>query len=448
MKTESKETRIENPATNTGNGKELKDMEEEFNTVLAAIIRKVLNKPDSKTKMLPLANALLADWAGNSFFKKRISGIVVKRLAKPPKQKTKNAATDTSVAADVGRLVTLRWKIRSEKSRKNPMYKNDNLISILTDFLKNSDFGELKEYIVLSKEGGLDLTRKMNMLLEKYPGKLMAIAGAMPTIVSRIVGSLLLMMKNQNQNAPDVSMSMKSSLAEAIDGKEIGQLLNEKFELTRKSHIGSLLQGDGKTPALETMYIKKLREILPEINHEIFGKMKIGVKENAEAKSNAFSTALTEFPEFAKVLISIFPRLINSSVRVAKRRVDILESLPNEELSDTVVRGFAKLDTLDIADLVSAVLRVLNSIHDNKPDLVMNTLSSIASAIDVDELERVAGGIIKDAVVAVKPAARAVMSSLLDGICEILTPEPGEDSDGLDKSLARFGRILNGVREA
>lgn len=447
MKIETETIRTDHASGVSENSKGLEELEKEFNAVLAGIIKKAVNKPDSKTKMLPLAKALLSDWSGNNIFKKLISRIIEKKLAKPPKQKTKNLSTQSTIASDIGRLVTLRWMIQSEKSRQNPFAKNDKIISSLTDFLQNSDFGELRESIEASKEGSLDLSERINGLMEQFPGKMMAVAGSMPTVISKFLSSFLLMLKQQNMTPPDMLVSMMDSLSESVDGKLIGQVLNEKYELTRKRHIGSLLQGDGKTPALESLFINKLRQILPEIDHVIFGKMKIGVQENAEAKKNAFSKALTEFPDFAKELIKIFPRVINSKVRVGKRRVDILGSMHENELGETVAGGFSKLDTLEIAELVSAALHVLNSIHNSKPDLVLNTLSSIASSIDNVELESAAGGIIKDAVIAVKPAARAVMSSVLDGICEILTPEPGENSDALDESLSKFARILNSKAE-
>ncbi len=78
-----------------------------------------------------------------------------------------------------------------------------------------------------------------------------------------------------------------------------------------------------------------------------------------------------------------------------------------------------------------------------RPDVAGAMLSSLFSVIDADDLNAAAKWIIPDVVESIKPLAGAVMPSVINALCSLITPAPGEDSAELDEALGNLGNILS-----
>jgi len=78
---------------------------------------------------------------------------------------------------------------------------------------------------------------------------------------------------------------------------------------------------------------------------------------------------------------------------------------------DEAVKEF---DTYEAADLVNLTCKVLNRLHDSKPDLISSLLSGVVDSISSDEVAKTAQWLVPDVVNAVKPLAQAMMPELLN----------------------------------
>jgi hypothetical protein len=88
-------------------------------------------------------------------------------------------------------------------------------------------------------------------------------------------------------------------------------------------------------------------------------------------------------------------------------------------------------------------LRIINATHESRPDIAENLLSSLFSIIDTDELQAAAKWMIPEAIASVKPIAGAVMPSIINALCHLMTPAPGEDSSEMDEAIGNLRKILS-----
>ena len=117
--------------------------------------------------------------------------------------------------------------------------------------------------------------------------------------------------------------------------------------------------------------------------------------------------------------------------------------LEEETGPELIEKGLADIDTQEIGETLNIWLRVINSIHESQPDVALRPISSLFSILDWDELQTTAQWLVPDMVESIKPVAGAVMPSLINGLCELLTPSPGEDTGELDEALDNLRNILS-----
>lgn len=421
------------------------ELQKEADGLMGKIVVKLMSNPKGMDKMLPVMEAVMTNWAGDSRIKKFIVKTALKKMPKMAASMGKKI-DDRSIAAELGTMLKLKWMIAADKNRENPTAKADSIGAPLRKFFGSVDFSEFKEMIDTKKEGSIAMSKALNEVIMDYPTKLVAIASALPTIVSTMVNSSRAMVQKTADVSPDFMFEAMMGFARAINGKEIGQLLNDRNNSTWMRHTGSLLAGDGTIPAMQQIVMDKLREIIPELNPEIYGKMKRAKAEDKGAVKNGVSEVLKEFPEFTKKVLSAQAAVKNAEMRALRKRLKVLEEMTQDDMAEVVTANADKFDTLELADVINSLLLIINSMHESKPGLIPGVLSSVATAVDIDEIEKAGNGIIKESFEAIKPAAGAMMPALINGLCDLLTPEPGQDSGELEEALSRLSDILGGAK--
>ena len=126
--------------------------------------------------------------------------------------------------------------------------------------------------------------------------------------------------------------------------------------------------------------------------------------------------------------------------------MDLLADLPEEEVNEAMSAGLSDLDTQELGETINTTLRLLNSLRRTHPEALPGVLAGIAATIDIDELKETATWMVPSAVTAVKPLAVAMMPSVIRGLADLLTPEPGDDTDELDAAIAQLKTALQGVK--
>ncbi len=425
-----------------------RQMEQEAQILQKEIASQLITLSGALDKGFTKMESTMDNWVGGSYLKKPMAWIALKVASRFVDSKRSFIEPDaTKAAEDIANFLKLQVMIKTSKNLDtSPKQKAIDLVEPFKAFMDIFDFGEVREMIesaTKKKPVQKDTDGEDQIDMQDYLGKMIPLAASLPAIISKVVNTIRDRIEKQTELAPDALIEVIAGLVKMIDGREIGELINDQYLVSRMWYIGSLMMGDGNTPGFQSIAREKLLEILPAIEPEVYGKMKIAKAENKAALKNALSDAMIEFPELTKKAIAMYPSLKNTEIRRIKKKLRILENLPEDELSDTIEEGINEFDTSELSELISSFLEVLNSVHSNKPDLISTVLSSIALSIDIDELETFSQEIVPEVVKAIKPAASVVMPSLINGLCDLLTPSPGEDSEELEKAVARLGNILN-----
>lgn len=431
-------------------------MEVEAQVLQEELITQFMQLSGALDKGLDKMESTLDNWVGGSYLKKPMAWMAFKMASRFVDAKRPLIEPDAARAAeDLAKFLKLRIMIKTSKNLDPALQKAKKSVDLeapIRAFMGAFDFGEVRELIESSlkkgstqekeadEEGGIDF--------QEYMSKLIPLMAALPAVISSAVNRIRSRMAKQKEIPPDATIEVVSGLIRLINGREIGELINDQYLLTRMLYIGSLMMRDGNTPGIQSIAAGKLKEVLPAIDPEVYGRMKIAKAENKAALKNALSTALLDFPELSKTALSVYPSLINTEIQRLKNKIKIVEDLPEDELADTLSQGFDALETSEIGDLITSCLEVLNAVHSNSPDLIPGIVSGIVSAIDIDALEAFSEEVVPQVVEAVKPAATVVMPSLINGFCDLMTPSPGEDSDELENAVARLRNMLtNGGAE-
>jgi hypothetical protein len=336
----------------------------------------------------------------------------------------------------IGRLVTQVAKNVSALETEEPAALAGMLEKPFTEFLRNTDFGELKETLDHSADGIVALAGMAGRTLWDFPGKLACLEIMSMTLTNIGVRALREMLKPLENASPESTADLIFAVVDSFDGRQAGAVMNALAELLRKIHTGSVFLGEGGKSVFQAVVANKWKEILSELDPVLVRKARVALAQNREAAAAAEAEAVRENPEVFLETLSAYSALRNPAVRAAGRRLRLMEDLPGERFDDSLSEGLAELDVQEMAEMLNSIVRLANRIRDSRPGIAERHLAVLSAAVDVEELGRAADWIVGDVVAGLKPVIRRAMPALLRGLCEILTPDPGEDTSELEKALS------------
>jgi len=183
--------------------------------VMGEIIWRIAKTPPAKNLVMSVVRAALKDWSGDSRFKVHISANV---------EKTINNVL--SQGGNDGNIIT-----------ENTSYA-ESLRPIVRELVENIDFGEVKEAAEFHRENIGDAVAMINEELWRYPAKVICLLSLLPAAANMTVSAAKETLMPINKLAPDLLADVVFSLVDDVDGKNIGELINELSELVRKIRTG------------------------------------------------------------------------------------------------------------------------------------------------------------------------------------------------------------------
>jgi hypothetical protein len=401
------------------------------NEILSKIISKIIESEDVRELILGVVKEELMNWSGDSRVKETLSKSIEKMITKaltasPSTNKNKG------IAQDIGRLLTAWAQHVNETHRKPPVAqgsKEELHNDPVNDFIISTDFGEIKEMVDGSEEHILKILEAINNTIWAYPGKVVSLLASIITAANiSIKGGNTLIKPMLHYLGPDLTADVLLSSLRELDGKEVGKLINSLGELIRRLHTGSLLLGKGDAPLFQIYLSKIFEEAVPEIDREIFTKAIIALAEDKETITRSFVDLLGKNVPFVLTVLSNYASIKNPKIRAASHKLRMYEEdIEPLKLADAIEKGTADLDTQGIAQLINRYLGILNELHKNKPELVFNLFKGFVEAIDRDEFEKTVTWAIPEFITASMPILTTALPHLLNGFCEIVKSEEGED---------------------
>jgi hypothetical protein len=417
------------------------ELQKEIDRLLGDITVKLLGDEQRQQTVRSIADTVMSAWSAGNPIKRFLSFLALKTWPGLPPAEYDRLA---DIAADLGRLMKFRWKLQAQENRENPTASAENLAAALKAFLDNTDISCWKEMLDSSKPGRLETARQLNELLAEYQGKLMAATAALPTVISIAANSLKSYLETQLKiMPPEMVFEVFSGLNANIDWKEVGRMLNDRYELIRRIHIGSSLSGDGVNPAVRNLVGDMLKGIVGEIDPRRYAEAVAGKAEDREAVKNAVSDMMRAFPDFGKSMLIAAALSRNARIRSLKNRLQVLGDLAQRDMGKTVGELTEAFDEHELADLISLMAEVTNNVHAADPDGIPQTVSDLIASINLDEVREMAeNNLIRDIIKAVKPLALPLMPPLIHGLCDLLEPDPEETEPELQVALTRLSSIL------
>jgi len=249
------------------------------------------------------------------------------------------------------------------------------------------------------------------------------LAASVVKLVNIVMKALHEVVGSLNPIAPEMLTELLFSVAGDLEGKPLGSLSNSINELIRQLHMGSVFYLEGG----ETLTTRDLRRLLREayavIDPVLRRKAQVAIAEEKESMAKAGADTLREHPEFVYELLGAYAGLKNPAIRAWRRKVGILEDLPQEDVFRALSKGVSSLDTQELGDGLSVVLRLANAFHAYDPQRLSNLCATMSTCLDADALRTCSQWLIQDGLAALKPLTDAVVPSLINGLVALLSPE-------------------------
>ena len=430
-----------------------------------------------KTIVRSVVPEVASQWAGNNPVKKMAAGLAAKSIQKSfapeavelpslvnailrvldnalkeastltEEERSRLTATLTGGidAGIIGSIITRMAVLVNNVHAAEPVFISEKARGNFRRFIEAIDFGEIKEAVDGSHEDFTAMVRMANEEMWQYPAKMICLFSLLPVAVNMTVSAVKETLKPLHAQAPDVLADVILSLMRSLNAKAAGELVNGLSEVVRQIHTGSALIGDQGLPQFGADLRILLVDFASALDPEVLMNARTALAEDMETIRNTWTETMAARPDlFLTELRQVVERR-NPGIRATRREFDLLADMPEVDVNNALSAGLSDLDTQELGETINTVLRLLNSLRRTHPEAIPRVLAGVAATIDTDELKDAAAWIIPAAVDAIKPLAVTLMPSVLRGLAELLTPEPGEDTDEMAAAIAQLKTALQGV---
>lgn len=391
-----------------------------------SIVWKTVKTPMIRKLVSAIVHEALKDWSGDSKLKARMSSSVENVVDSVLSAEDK---ADGKMGVELGKLVTAFARESNEELKKGLTAIEDPLQTAINDFIVNTDFGELKEMVDRS-EG--HVVQNIDVAIEciwRYPAKVASILASLVSAGNISVKSITLIVKSLLDNlGPDLTADILLSIVRELNGKEIGKLTNNVSELLRRMHTGSLLLSRGGKSLFEIYLTNLLKDAVSEIDPEIFTKARIALAEDGESIAKALAEVMSENEKMLFASVAAYSALENPKIRAQAIKMNLYENADPGKFIEVAASGISDLDTQVMAENFNAALRIINNIHEAKPELFTTLLRGFADSVDEDELQKTAQWFVPEIVGTFKTLAPAAMPSLINGFCDMVKADQSEEA--------------------
>jgi hypothetical protein len=341
-----------------------------------------------------------------------------------------------------GELITIYTRIINEIHQSEPAFFAEKLAPAFRNWVEQADFGEIKELFDNSAGDIIALVKMANDVMWHYPAKVLLLLSLLPGIANIATVSLKDTLMRFNGLSPDLITDIVLSFLREIDGQKIGELINEVTELVRKLSTGSALLGEPGNPLFPQDMTRILEDALSTIDVELFGKARVAITEAKESVNNSIVQAFRNNPELIMLQLVGLSAPNNVRARAMRRKMELIEGLPEEEVADAISRGVSALDVQEMGEVLNLMALLGNRMRKLKPDLVSALVVQLVDSLDLSELQDTVKWLVDDLGAALKPLARVLVPQLVRGVCGWLTPEADENKEEVEMAIHEICTLL------
>jgi hypothetical protein len=330
-----------------------------------------------------------------------------------------------------------------EVYKGDPTFFASRITPLLERWVAQTDFGDLKSLFDASKKDIETLCCDAINILFDYPAKLVAALSVVPdganlglTVVEQLLGHF-------NAMPPDVLTDLILGMAKQLDGKALGRIFTRLNEVIRQLHTGSTLIGEMDAPQFTSELKEKIRDFMGEIDPALTIKARSAMIDGRETVLSILIESAEERPDLLNLWLGQLTAKRNSDIRLFKRKVQVLETLPENDAVAAISAGISSWNAYDLAETVNTISRMMNRIHAVNPGVIEALTTEFANTLDRYELEESMDWACRDLGKAIRPVFRMTAPFVVRELCGFF--EPGEDDDGYDEAMDQTRQRLRSL---
>ncbi len=390
----------------------------EINSTISRVVIRLIKHKGTLPLVLTIAGDLLDEWSSGS----RVKSMLVRPVRKIlPGRATVEKPAQTSLPADVGKLLTLLALSLNEGGAGRQEGGKGDRGNPVADFLAATDFGEVLELVGKAEEGVKPAMDTFNEALWTYPTKFTSVAAMLAPLYRtgvRLLNEFLAPILNDV--GPDLIADIIMTILRESDSVGFVKLTDGLNELVRRIHTGSLLIGKGDKSKLD-MSLDDLMQAYHGVKDLYLQKMMpVYWGEIRESIANASERSLRDNEELFLAQIASIGSAKSSDIKVRNARLRLYESVDQEKLGEVMSENLKDFDTYEAAELINGFCRFLNQVHEAQPGILGSLVTGVVDSVSVNEVSRTAEWLVPDVVDAVKPLVAAIMPELLKALSDLI----------------------------
>ncbi len=474
--------RVKAPAVRSGERK----------TVLESVLKDILATKEARHAIIDFVPLLLETWSGDSKIKTQVSkitgSIVKNQLSRPEDLLDKNEIktlfedenfvnnltcllpglvndlTDALSGINLGKngaakdllhtlltetgqgrtgsVLTSLARLVSHIHKTDPHFFTTTLEPGIQKWIASVDFAELKEAADRSGPDALAFVEMVNTVIWQYPSKVIGIFSLLPSLINILAGSLNISLEKLNAVPPDLLTDIITSLLEEISAEEVGSVINELAEISRKLHTGSALLGEPGAPQLENALADKLEDIIAQVEPRIFWKGKLSLARLKASVDEAITGATANDSELLQLAMTNSPELANIRVRARNKHLSALENQDDAAFDSLMNFRLSALDTQEAAEQINTIVRLANRLWDQNPDICSEFIRQFVNGLDEDELAYTVSSFFSNLGEDLKPVARTFLPGVVAWGCDVLAPRDDEHEEQAQQARNALKALL------
>lgn len=360
-------------------------------TLLAALAADLIRSGGARSLAAGVIREILDEWSAKGPVRRAAAGPlkkVVSRLA------AVRGARPRPIGPALGRLMSAWAKKVNAEHATDPCCHASHRGAAAEAFLRNTDFGEIKEMLETSRRCVEKTLEAVSDALWKYPAKVGSILGSLVASLNTAVTSLVVLLKPiDSRVGPDLLADMVLSLLRNIDAKATGDLANLTCEIVRRLHTGNLLLARAGRPLFQVYLTELLEEFFSRLDASLLTKARVAFAQDREAFESAVADALAKRPDLILDRVASLGSTKTPLVRAISRKTRLFDELDRDDLGEALSRGLSDLDMYEVAQAVNTIARVVNDLHEARPGMFSQLLHLVADSLDTPEVRRALGWI-------------------------------------------------------
>jgi len=384
----------------------------------------------------------------NGFYEAADSSLAAMDSLSPEKKKAVWQALAAGIACGrTGNLLTRSAKMLNEIHQSDPEFFARALKPGFSRWVETMDFGEIREALENSAADVRAIVSMANNVIWQYPAKVVLILSMLPVAVNMMVDSLEISIEKLNSLSPDLLTDVACTFIRDLNGPALSRLVHELAEVVRKLHTGSALLGEAGHPQIYKSFSDKLTEIIDLADLAALGNALTMLHEIKDQFDLALFDTTARSTECLQQAFAQKTKLSNIRRGAINRRLEFLDTMDDEILSDALARTINGLDVQEAAETLNHMIRLYNRLQDSRPGAAAAFVRQFSDAIDVEELSCAARNIMEGSRQDLKPAARAVVPGLVSFVCEVLAPQEDEFEDAAACAREAMSHLYNAIKD-